>query len=199
MMTIRSFALLFVTVASAGILWAASSQNTQPNQGKGETKEARGEAWENLFPSQDAECPESKKVGGFIRTSYHYVQDTDALSGAVFASAADAKFKEVAPGASMAVISGDPDKGAHRVFTKFTPGASFPLHTHSSEMHIVVIKGAYLYMAEKGKELRVGPGCYIDIPANARHASAGDPKEGALFYEESAGKFDLVSVEKEKK
>ena len=116
-----------------------------------------------------------------------------------FASADQATFKELAPGASMAVISGDPDKGAHRVFTKFVPGATFPLHTHTSEMHIVVIKGAYLYKPEKGAEQRVGPGCYIDIPGGDRHASGGDAKEGALFYEESSGKFDLLPVENAKK
>jgi quercetin dioxygenase-like cupin family protein len=116
----------------------------------------------------------------------------------VLVSADQAKFKEVAPSASMAVISGDPDKGAYRVFTKFAPGASFALHTHTSEIRIVVIKGAYLYKPEKGEEKRVGPGCYIDIPGGDRHSSGGDAKEGALFYQESIGKFDLVPVDKEK-
>ena len=112
-----------------------------------------------------------------------------------FASPDTAKYKDAAPGASMAAIWGDPEKGAHRVYTKFAPGASFALHTHSSEMHIVVIKGAYVYKPEKGEEKRVTAGCYIDIPAGDRHASGGDAKDGALFYEESSGKFDLVPVE----
>jgi quercetin dioxygenase-like cupin family protein len=115
-----------------------------------------------------------------------------------FVSADQAKFKDVAPGASMAVISGDPDKGAYRAFTKFTPGASFALHTHTSEIRIVVIKGAYLYKPEKGEEKRVGPGCYIDIPGGDRHASGGDAKEGALFYQESPGRFDLVPADEKK-
>jgi quercetin dioxygenase-like cupin family protein len=126
-------------------------------------------------------------------------QESPEKKEMVFVAADQAKFKEVAPGASMAVIWGDPDKGAHRSFTKFVPGATFPLHTHTSEMHIVVIKGAYLYKPEKGEEKRVGPGCYIDIPGGDRHSSGGDAKEGALFYEESAGKFDLVPVDKDKK
>jgi quercetin dioxygenase-like cupin family protein len=116
-----------------------------------------------------------------------------------FASADTAKYKDVAPGAQMATIWGDPDKGAHRAFTKFAPGATFPLHTHTSEMHIVVIKGAYVYKPEKGDEKRVTAGCYIDIPGGDRHSSSGDAKEGALFYEESAGKFDLIPVEAPKK
>ena len=117
---------------------------------------------------------------------------------AVYVSADDAKYKEVAPGASMAAIWGDPDKGAYRGFTKFAPGATFALHTHTSEMRIVVIKGAYVYRPEKGEEKRVGPGAYIDIPAGDRHSSGGDAKEGALFYQESTGKFDLNFVEVKK-
>jgi quercetin dioxygenase-like cupin family protein len=147
--------------------------------------------------AQDTDC--GPKVGGFIRTSVRYSTDSEGLFGAVFVSADRAKFKEVAPGASMAVLSGDPDKGAHRVFTKFAPGASFPLHTHTYAMHIVVIKGAYLYKPEKGEEISVGPGGYLDIPGGDRHASGGDPKEGALFFQESSGKFDLVPVEQDKK
>ena len=117
---------------------------------------------------------------------------------AAFFSVDKAKFKEVAKGASMAVVWGDPDKGAHRVFTKFEPGADFPLHTHTSALRIVVIKGAYIYRPEKGEERRVGPGCYLETQPGERHASGGDATEGALFYQESAGKFDLVPVEVKK-
>jgi quercetin dioxygenase-like cupin family protein len=121
-----------------------------------------------------------------------------AAKETVFVAADQAKFKEIAPGASISVISGDPDKGAFRAFTKFVPGATFPLHTHTNEMRIVVIKGAYLYKPEKGEEKRVGPGCYIDIPGGDRHASSADAKEGVLFYQESTGKFDLNPVDVKK-
>lgn len=119
-------------------------------------------------------------------------------AGATYVSSDDAKYKELAPGASMATIWGDPDKGAFRAFTKFAPGANFTLHTHSSELRLVVIKGAYVYRPEHGAEKRVGPGGYLDIPAGDRHSSGGDAKDGALFYTESAGRFDLNSVESKK-
>jgi len=57
-----------------------------------------------------------------------------------------------------------------------------------------VLKGAYIYKPEKGEEKRVGPGQYLFVPGGDRHVSSGDPKEGALFYEESPGKFDLNPV-----
>ena len=61
--------------------------------------------------------------------------------------------------------------------------------------HIVVLKGAYVYKPEHGAEQRVSAGQYLFIPGGDRHVSGGDAKEGALFYQESTGKFDLNPVQ----
>jgi mannose-6-phosphate isomerase-like protein (cupin superfamily) len=113
---------------------------------------------------------------------------------AVHVDSAQATYKELAPGASGSVVWGDMDKGPHGSFTKFVPGASFPLHTHTSDMRIVVLKGAYVYKPENGPEVRVSAGHYLFIPGGDRHVSGGDAKEGALFYQTSDGKFDLNPV-----
>jgi len=117
----------------------------------------------------------------------------------VFVASEKAEYKPVIPGVSRAVLTGDPEKGAYRAFTKFEPGASHALHTHPHEVDIVVLKGAYLYRPEKGEEKRVGPGSFLHIPAGDRHVSGGDANEGALFFEESSGKFGVDFVEKDKK
>lgn len=105
-----------------------------------------------------------------------------------------AAFGQVRPGVSKVVLWGDDTKGPYGAFTKFTPGLTNPLHTHSSDIRIVVLKGAYIYKPEKGEERRVGPGQYLFVPGGDRHVSSGDQKEGVLFYEESSGKFDLNPV-----
>jgi mannose-6-phosphate isomerase-like protein (cupin superfamily) len=92
---------------------------------------------------------------------------------------------------SMARIWGDPDSGAHATFTKFKPGYDAGMHTHTNDVWIVVIKGAYLYKDEDG-EKRVGPGDFLRVPGGHKHWSGGDKKLGALFYEEGSGKFDLI-------
>ena len=115
-------------------------------------------------------------------------------SEAVHVDAAKATYKDLAPGASASVLWGDMDKGPYGAYTKFTPGANFALHTHTSDIRIVVLKGAYLYKPENGVEQRVGAGHYIFIPGGNRHSSGGDVKAGALFYQESTGKFDLNFV-----
>jgi quercetin dioxygenase-like cupin family protein len=97
----------------------------------------------------------------------------------------------VRTGVSTAPIWGDANAGAHGTFTKFVPGWDAGLHTHTNDVWIVVIKGAYLYKDEAG-EKRVGPGDFLRVPGGHKHWSGGDKKEGALFYEEGADKFDLI-------
>lgn len=110
----------------------------------------------------------------------------------LYASAARAKFDQSPmAGVSMAVIWGDPNQGAHATFTKFEPGHDSGMHSHTNDLWIVVIKGAYLYKDEDG-EKRVGPGEFIRVPGGHKHWSGGDKTEGALFYEEGAEKFDLI-------
>lgn len=109
----------------------------------------------------------------------------------VYATSETATYKEIKPGVTMAVVWGDPDKGRHGTFTKFVPGWDAGMHTHTSDVWLVCIKGAYLYKDDAG-EKRVGPGEFIRIPAGHKHWSGGDKTEGALFYQEGSGKFDLV-------
>ena len=110
----------------------------------------------------------------------------------IYASSAKATYKPMPTGgASMGVLAGDPEKGAHKTFTKFEPGYDAGMHSHTNDVSIVVIKGAYLYKDEAG-EKRVGPGEFLLVPGGHKHWSGGDKTEGALFYEEGSGKFDVI-------
>jgi len=109
----------------------------------------------------------------------------------LYVSSGQAKFKDMMPGVSQAVVWGDPDKGAYGSFTKFVPGYDAGMHTHTNDVSIVVIKGAYLYKDASG-EKRVGPGDFLRVPGGMKHWSGGDKTEGALFYTEGRAKFDLV-------
>jgi len=112
---------------------------------------------------------------------------------ATFVSGNKAAFKDLIPGASSATLWGDPDKEPFGAFTKFVPGFDAGVHTHTSDLRLVVIKGAYVYRAD-GKETRVGPGEFLFIPGGTQHWSGGDAKEGAFFYQEGLGKFDINPV-----
>jgi quercetin dioxygenase-like cupin family protein len=111
----------------------------------------------------------------------------------VYASSESASYTERFPGVQMAVVWGDPDKGAHGVFTKFAPDYDAGTHTHTNDVWLVVLKGAFLYRDDAG-EKRVGPGEFIRIPGGHKHWSGGDKTEGALFYSEGSAKFDKVDA-----
>ena len=122
------------------------------------------------------------------------LQAQGETGGAVFVSASHAKFTDLPDGKgqiSMAPIWGDVNAGAHATFTKFVPGYDAGMHTHTNDVWIVVIRGAYLYKDDAG-EKRIGAGDFLRVPGGHKHWSGGDKKEGALFYEESSGKFDLI-------
>ena len=123
--------------------------------------------------------------------SIGWIQGQKAAGKVEFVSAATAKFTEARPGSSMATLWGDPNAGAHATFTKFAPGFDAGMHTHTHDVWIAVIKGAYLYKDANG-EKRVGPGDFLRVPGGHKHWSGGDKTDGALFYEESTGKFDLI-------
>jgi mannose-6-phosphate isomerase-like protein (cupin superfamily) len=110
----------------------------------------------------------------------------------IYVSSATATFTpSPMSGVSMQSLRGEMDKGPHATFTKFDPGYDAGMHTHTNDVSIVVIKGAYLYK-DDGGEKRVGPGEYLLVPGGHKHWSGGDKTEGALFYEEGSGKFDSI-------
>ena len=113
----------------------------------------------------------------------------------IYVSSEQAEYKERMPGVSMAPLWGDMEKGGYGTFTKFVPGWDAGEHTHTNDVWLVVLKGAYLYKDETG-EKRVGPGEFIYIPGGHKHWSGGDKTEGALFYSGGTKKFDLVPVKK---
>ena len=116
----------------------------------------------------------------------------DNNKAVTYVAAGQATFKPgPMSGVSMAVLWGDPDKGAHGTFTKFAPGYDAGMHTHTSDTWLVVIKGAYLYKDEAG-EKRVAPGDFLRVAGGHKHWSGGDKTEGALFYQEGSEKFDLT-------
>ena len=138
-------------------------------------------------------------VGAAVTASSLSVAVAQSRKEPVLVESGKADFKQIVPGVKKKILWGDHDKGPYGAFTKFDPGLANPLHTHSSEVRIIVLQGAYIYKPQSGPERRVGPGSYISIPAGDMHVSGGDPKEGALFYEESPGKFDLKLVDQKGK
>ena len=129
---------------------------------------------------------------------------TATATAPVFVPAADLKWAPLDPAAAPGVMSadvwGDHTKGAFGGFTKFPAGFMTPLHTHTNEYKIVVIKGTFLQTPEGKPEVRLGPGSYLMQPAGSyRHTTGCDKASECLVFISSDGKFDLVAAEAAKK
>lgn len=95
-------------------------------------------------------------------------------------------------GVMIATLSGDYTQGAWTGFVKFPAASKSGVHTHSSDLKIVVVSGTFHYGATPETEKNYGTGSYVFIPANLPHSNS--QPEGALLYTEQPGKFDSNPV-----
>jgi quercetin dioxygenase-like cupin family protein len=69
-----------------------------------------------------------------------------------------------------------PEREVIQVRVDFTPGASFPRHSHPGEEIIYVIEGTLEYVIE-GKSARVKAGDVLFVPAGAIHSAKNIGKD----------------------
>ena len=117
--------------------------------------------------------------------------------GATVWPAADVKWMEMKggpPGIMYADLWGHVEKGAYGSLIKLPAGMNNPLHTHTSDIKLIVFSGTFWYAPEGGAKVELGPGSYLLVPGGLKHTSgtgAGAPCE---VFQESSGKFDLLPV-----
>lgn len=95
-------------------------------------------------------------------------------------------------GVMIATVSGDYTQGAWAGFVRFPAGSKSGVHTHSSDLKVVVVSGTFHYGSTPDTEKNYGAGSYVFIPANFPHSNS--QPEGALLYTEQPGKFDSKPV-----
>jgi len=99
------------------------------------------------------------------------------------------------PGVLYCNLWGNMEKGAYGALVKLPAGMRNPLHTHTSDLKIVVLSGTFLYTPEGGEERRLGPGSYLFEPGGTRHLSGTGDDGLCELLQESSGKFDFVPSE----
>ena len=107
-------------------------------------------------------------------------------------SFADLKWTELpeVKGTQFAALSGDPKTGEFTQMRKIPAGTDNPLHTHSSEIKMVIISGVLYAGADLASARDFGPGSVIVLPANWAHVSGCRAGSDCVFYQEGKGKFD---------
>ncbi len=102
-----------------------------------------------------------------------------------------------APGAQMAVLSGDPSKSGEFVVRLRVPaGYQFAAHHHPTDEYVTVVSGDFsLGMGDKldeSKGATLVPGGFAMAPAGMNHYAW--TKDGAILQVSGAGPFVVVYV-----
>ena len=107
-------------------------------------------------------------------------------------SFADLKWMELpqVKGTQFAVLSGDPKRGEYTQMRKIPARTDNPLHTHSSQIKMVIISGVLYVGSDLASARDFGPGSVIVLPANWVHVSGCRAGNDCVFYQEGNGKFD---------
>jgi quercetin dioxygenase-like cupin family protein len=134
--------------------------------------------------AKTAAKPKAAKSGGIVTTT------PDQLKWVGNPASADV---------SMAVLWGDPAKGAHGAFHKFKAGFDAGLHSHSSDMRLAVVSGTVIGGAEGEPEKKLPPGSYEFQPHGVKHVTKCDPASDCVVFVVSSGKFDLIPAAAPKK
>ena len=93
-------------------------------------------------------------------------------------------------GVQFAVLSGDPKTEAYTLIRKVPAGTDNPLHSHSSEITNVVVRGIWYTGSNSNSAKDFGPGSVITMPANWVHVSGCRPGSECVLYQRGKGKFD---------
>jgi quercetin dioxygenase-like cupin family protein len=120
-----------------------------------------------------------------------------AAAAAVLTPTTDVKWNAVPgmDGIMLAVVEGDPAKGAHHSFMRFTGGFAAPEHHHSADHFVTVIAGT-LVLTVDGKATEFPAGSYFAFTGKKPHATACKAGAECVLFIDARGKWDVVPEKK---
>ncbi|MEO6323250.1 MAG: DUF4437 domain-containing protein [Thermoanaerobaculia bacterium] len=100
--------------------------------------------------------------------------------------------KDSPPGVKMAVVWGDPEKGAHGAMHRFPGGFSVPTHFHTAAHDVIVVSGTMELTPEGGTAKKLGPGSYFSFGPKKKHSTTCVAGADCTVYVDCMGKWDVV-------
>lgn len=95
----------------------------------------------------------------------------------------------------MAVVEGDPAKGAHHSLMRFTGGFAAPLHHHTADHYVTVVAGT-LVLAVDGQEKELPAGSYFAFTGMKPHVTKCKAGADCTLAIDARGKWDVVPESK---
>ncbi len=102
------------------------------------------------------------------------------------------------PGVQMAVLWGDPAKGAFGALHRFTAGFSVPLHFHSAGYRCVVVSGTLVQTVEGEAERSLTSGSYVAYTGKKKHSTKCAPGAECVVFIDAGGAWDVVLADEGK-
>jgi len=95
------------------------------------------------------------------------------------------------PGLKMAVLQGDPGKGASHFMIKLPGGFTAPLHHHSSDHYVTVVSGNVTFTVD-GKDTKLPAGSFFSYTGKKQHVTKCDAGADCVLSIDTRGKWDVV-------
>jgi hypothetical protein len=98
-------------------------------------------------------------------------------------------------GVQMATLWGDPMSGPFGALLNVPAGFESPMHRHSNDERVVVVRGASVHWTEGETRETAQPataGDFLIMPSGVNHVSAATDEEDCLEFITMDGKFDFT-------
>ena len=126
-------------------------------------------------------------------TAIPVVAQAKGSGTSVVTAAADLKWNDVPnfTGLKMAVVSGDPSKGAAHFFIKFAPGFAAPVHHHNADHFATVLAGT-LVLNIDGKDVKMPAGSYFSFRGKKPHTTRCESGSECVLFIDARSTWDVI-------
>jgi len=97
------------------------------------------------------------------------------------------------PGCEVAVLYGDPTKGASAYLVRIPAGGAFPKHWHTNSHDFVGVKGTLVFNFKDGRQMTLRPGTFGFWPGGEQMEGRCSNEEPCVYYDHQ-DKFADVHV-----
>lgn len=94
-------------------------------------------------------------------------------------------------GVQMAVLQGDPGKGAHHAMLKLPGGFTAPLHHHTADHYVTVVAGTVVLTVD-GRDTRLPAGSYFSFTGKKQHLTRCDAGADCILSSDARKAWDVL-------
>lgn len=120
-------------------------------------------------------------------------KDSGGGGKAILLPAADIQWTDVKefPGVKMAVLHGNPQKGAHHSMLKLPAGFTAPLHHHTADHYVTIVSGTVVFTVD-GKDVKLPAGSFFAFTGKKAHVTKCEAGADCVLSNDARAKWDVI-------